>query len=94
VARLAGVPEGVIERAREILHTLEGSRAAESRIIEHLAEPAPAPTMGPTAGGGGATPPDPRVAAIAERIRALDVGRTTPLEALTLLDALQRSLRG
>jgi DNA mismatch repair protein MutS len=88
VARLAGVPKPVIQRAREILKTLEGSRVAESRVIEHVAEAAvrfPAPPAGDVAAA-----PEREVA---ERIRALDVSCTTPLDALTLLDALQRRLR-
>jgi DNA mismatch repair protein MutS len=77
VARLAGVPAPVIRRAREILRTLEGSRAAESRVIEHVP----------------ALPASSLDAEIAKRIRALDVTRTAPLEALNLLDELQRKLR-
>jgi DNA mismatch repair protein MutS len=102
VARMAGIPAGVIARAREILRTLEGSRTAESRVIEHLAEEvfaadqaARAPGVEGTgdkrqgtAGDGG---PERRVA---ERIRALDPNRITPLDALTLLAELRTELDG
>jgi DNA mismatch repair protein MutS len=86
VARMAGIPAPVIGRAREILHTLEGARAVESRIIEHL----------PPEEGDGAAPEAPEAAgperAVAERIRTLDVNRLTPLDALTLLAELRGAL--
>jgi DNA mismatch repair protein MutS len=82
VARLAGMPQPVLARAREILATLEGSRTAESLAIEHR-EPAPA------------APPraDAASADVAERIRSVDLDRTTPLDALNLLAELRRALR-
>ena len=80
VARLAGMPAPVLTRAREILGTLEGSRTAESRAIEHLA-----PSSAPAA-------PDDGARAVAERIRALDVDRVTPVDALVLLGELRRRL--
>ncbi|MBD0319543.1 MAG: DNA mismatch repair protein MutS, partial [Gemmatimonadetes bacterium] len=76
VARLAGMPAPVLARAREILHTLEGSRTAESRAIEHL-EPTAAPAD----------------SAVADRIRALDLDRVAPIDALVLLTELRRSLQ-
>ncbi len=96
VARMAGIPPTVIARAREILRTLEGSRSAESRVIEHLAEEvyladtaqraaerAPAPSAPPADG------PERRVA---ERIRAVDPNRLTPMDALSLLTELRGEL--
>jgi DNA mismatch repair protein MutS len=95
VARMAGIPPAVIARAREILRTLEGSRSAESRVIEHLAEEVyladtaqrvaqAAPATAPAADG-----PERRVA---ERIRALDPNRMTPMDALVLLTELRGEL--
>jgi DNA mismatch repair protein MutS len=86
VARMAGVPASVVARAREILRTLEGSRAAESRVIEHLeAPPAPGASSAPAPAG-----PD---AELAERVRSADLDRMTPLDALNLLAELKAGLR-
>jgi DNA mismatch repair protein MutS len=79
VARLAGIPSPVVARAREILGTLEGSRTAESRAIEHL-DPA-----APPAAESAATE-------AAARIRSLDLDRLTPLDALVLLHELRKKL--
>jgi DNA mismatch repair protein MutS len=89
VARMAGVPTAVVSRAREILRTLEGSRAVESRVIEHL-DPAPA-----CAGAliPSVVPPTGREQEAAERIRAADLNRLTPLDALNLLGQLQGRLQ-
>jgi DNA mismatch repair protein MutS len=84
VARLAGLPGGVIERARAILAELEQT---------------PAPAIAATAAGEGgpraaqlslfAAGPDP----IVERLRALDTAALTPLQALNLLALWQDELR-
>jgi DNA mismatch repair protein MutS len=80
VARLAGMPAPVLTRAREILRTLEGSRTAESRAIEHLdASPPPADAA--------------TVTGVADRIRALDLDRVAPIDALVLLGELRRELK-
>jgi DNA mismatch repair protein MutS len=75
VAKLAGLPERVIDRAREILDALEGekpdgkpperSRAVQATLF-HDAD------------------------ALRERLRGIDVNGMTPLEALHLLAELQR----
>ncbi|HEX2094951.1 MAG TPA: DNA mismatch repair protein MutS, partial [Longimicrobiaceae bacterium] len=92
VARMAGIPPTVIARAREILRTLEGSRSAESRIIEHLPAPEPAAVSVPRAAVATAEPgPEHRVA---ERIREADPNRITPMDALTLLAELRTELDG
>jgi DNA mismatch repair protein MutS len=78
VARLAGMPPSVVERARELLRELEASG--------HGAAPTSAPEedqltlFAPS-------PPHPAL----ERLRTLDVNRTTPLEALSLLAELART---
>ena len=80
VARLAGLPEPVLERARQILERLEqGSRQ----------EPAPLPP--PAIGGqlalfGGDGHP------VLKRLAELDLSRLTPLEALNLLSEMQGEL--
>jgi len=80
VAGLAGLPGGVVGRAREILATLEG---------EHRMVPGPPP---PPADPGqltlfaGDSVPHP----LLEEIRGLDLDSMTPLEALNRLAELQR----
>jgi DNA mismatch repair protein MutS len=81
VAQLAGLPDGVVRRAREILGTLEG---------DHRVVPG-APPDGPRDPGQLALfaeppPPDPMV----EELRLIDVNALTPLEALNRLADLQR----
>lgn len=89
VARLAGLPESVLARARAVLAALEG---------------APPGSGGPTAkahlGGRGAgqlalfAPPaaPPSHPEIIETLRAVDVDRLTPLEALGLISTLKARL--
>jgi len=85
VARLAGLPPSVVDRAREILSGLEQDELARGGR--------------PSVTGSGRTPAeqlplfapagDDRMAA---RLRAIDVDRCTPLEALTLLAELKKDL--
>ena len=92
VARLAGLPDRVIRRAREILHALESSE--EQRLAKEAAAAArdepprpglrvesdsPLPAQLPLF-----VPTHP----VIERLRSLDVNRMTPLEALNLLAEL------
>src|SRR5207237_19987 len=89
VAKLAGLPELVLRRAREILANLEAQELDEAGrpalasarrkaraqlgLFAPPAEPAPPP------------PPEPadlRAAELLESLRALDLPRTTPLDAL------------
>jgi DNA mismatch repair protein MutS len=81
VARLAGLPPAVIDRARKILFRIEnGGRGSR----------------GPAASSKSARPQpqqlglfDPAASALAERIASLDLGAMTPLAALNLLHELQ-----
>jgi len=82
VARLAGLPVGVVERAREILALHERSELA---VTEELT---PRPS--------GATQIqlfEPVNYQIAERIRNLKVDELRPIDALQLLNELQRELK-
>jgi DNA mismatch repair protein MutS len=87
VARLAGLPGAVIERAREILRTLE--REDVGRAVTPSAQAARklAPTVQLTLFEAA---PDPA----AEALRRLDVDSLTPLEALVRLKELQDLARG
>ncbi|MFQ5570875.1 MAG: DNA mismatch repair protein MutS [Rhodothermales bacterium] len=104
VARMAGLPEPVIERARAVLHQLES---------QHLVVEGPEETA--EAGGDGlsvrstkaAVPtmddtfqmslfesgtPDPIAEEIKEKLDAIDTNRITPIEALIALAELKRLL--
>jgi DNA mismatch repair protein MutS len=80
VARLAGLPETVVERARTILAQLEAQAAANGR-----AGPPPDVQLGLFETGL----PHPAV----ERLRVLKVDELTPLQALNLLSDLARSAK-
>jgi len=105
VARLAGVPREVIDRAKEILELLEsrseavvqqegeqgkerrrskdkGKRKAPRMEQMPLFVPVPAP----------AAPPEP--SAVEEALKALDIEKLTPVEALVKLEELRRLLGG
>ena len=83
VARLAGLPNDVIVRAREILRRHEQS---EDKLTEELSPGAspPAPQQ------SSFTAIDESVL---EALRGADLNKLTPLEALNLLAALQRQLK-
>jgi DNA mismatch repair protein MutS len=87
VARLAGLPPTVIARARDILSALERDELTRGgRPALSGAPPASQQQLGLFQ----AVPdgPDP----IRERLRELDLNRTTPLEALQILSDLKREL--
>ncbi len=69
-------------RAHELLETLEG----EHRVVPGAPPPPPDPGQLPLFQGAG---PDP----VVEDLRALDVDRLTPLEALNRLSELQHRAR-
>jgi len=80
VAQLAGLPDGVVRRAREILGTLEG---------EHRMVPGSPPDAERDPGQLAfftEPPPDPMV----EELRTMDVNALTPLEALNRLAEFKR----
>jgi len=85
VAKLAGLPHEVIERAREVLAEHE---SAEQRLTDHLA-------------GDELRPPLPAQLTIftalsqpvLERLREVDLDRLTPLEGLNLLAKLKKEIQ-
>ncbi|HEU0014206.1 MAG TPA: DNA mismatch repair protein MutS [Longimicrobium sp.] len=81
VARLAGLPENVVERARQILRELEES-AARNGVAR-----APDPAL--QLGLFDFAPPHP----VVERLRKLDPNALTPIQALSLLAELCESAR-
>ena len=86
VARLAGLPVEVVERARGLLATLE-----RGELLSEAGREAPATEASAGAQLGLFAP---RPSAIETRLRAIDVTRMTPLEALNELHALTEAVRG
>ena len=88
VARLAGVPDTVIRRARQVLATLEAqATGAPTPQLDLFAQGPPAPA---------AAPDDPQAAArqsaaltLLDELEALDPDALSPREALERLYALQ-----
>jgi DNA mismatch repair protein MutS len=89
VARLAGLPPRVLERAREVLHELEAERT-----VEHLhpagSRPRRAAPPQPELPLFGAAPPHELVRALNE----LKLEALTPLEALNLIAAWKKAWGG
>ena len=89
VARLAGLPTMVVDRARQILHDLEGG-----------ALPGGQPATASAAGDGqlslqlasARTPRNDAASQLADALRALDPNSLTPLDALTWLAKSRASL--
>jgi DNA mismatch repair protein MutS len=95
VARLAGLPSGVIERARAILGNLEGGEFDE-RGRPRLAgagEPGEQETAQLGLFAGTEATLAPGEAEALKALRSLDPNRTTPLEALEFLARLVASLQ-
>jgi DNA mismatch repair protein MutS len=106
VARLAGLPAGLIERARAILANLEGGELdaeGRPRLAGPAADAGDAPAskapqlalFGAPAPSGAGAPSRARgaEARVAEELRRVDPLRTTPLDALALLARLVDRLR-
>jgi DNA mismatch repair protein MutS len=87
VARLAGIPEAVILRAREILHTLEEKGVAEVRQITHE-KTAQLELFAPPAAPALSTAERDAL----ERLRSADPNALTPMDALALLADLRAKL--
>ncbi len=82
VAKLAGLPNEVVVRAREVLAEHE---SAEHEVTGHLSPGAtPAPTQ--------LTIFTPISQPVLERLREVDLNRLTPLEALNLLAELKKQI--
>ncbi len=89
VARLAGIPEPVLKRAREILGNLERQQldlGGRPRLAEHPGAPLPRETQLDLFRGQGEL--------VLDAIARVDIDGMTPLAALQLLASLQHRLRG
>jgi DNA mismatch repair protein MutS len=84
VARLAGLPEAVIARAREVLAGLESPHPGSDQAV-----PPQLPLF--AAAGGGTL--DAAARAVLDELGALDPDRTAPLDALLALRGLRERLR-
>ncbi len=89
VGRLAGLPEGVISRAKEILHNLEAGefgRSGEPRLGEGRNQPQKQPASQLSLFQADSSEE------IRSRLEGADLSCMTPLEALNLLDELKKML--
>lgn len=85
VARLAGVPDSVVRRAREILAELERARETGAAAAPRIQ---PSQTLLPGMPARPAKPPlEPQVHPLLRELSELQVERLTPLEALNLLQS-------
>ena len=82
VAKLAGLPNEVVERAREVLAEHE---TAEQQVSGHLSPGAQPPAAQLTIFTALSQP-------VLDRLRELDLNRLTPLEALNLLAELKKQV--
>jgi DNA mismatch repair protein MutS len=101
VGRLAGLPEGVIGRAREVLRLLESEQLVRTPSSE-IQVPG-GTTMSPPGYQISQLGPEdvqlglfgaPRTHPVVERLKTLDANTMTPLEALTVLAGLADEARG
>jgi DNA mismatch repair protein MutS len=85
VARLAGVPDAVVARAKDVLKTLEGAHGpAAAKLAERTSEPARPQDL--QLGLFAPPPPHPAL----EALKALDPDTLTPLAALQRLADLKK----
>jgi DNA mismatch repair protein MutS len=99
VARLAGLPATVLERAREILHNLESEEIGEDgrpRFAEHGSSEetdtrSEDEQLALFANGQARSPAE---AEVLDALREVDPDATTPMEALALLAKLAGRMRG
>ncbi|HEX7829635.1 MAG TPA: DNA mismatch repair protein MutS [Thermoanaerobaculia bacterium] len=87
VAKLAGIPHSVIDRAREILDTLERK---ERDVVEETRRRGPVPPTRQLGLFG--TPASASEQAVIEALREIDLNALTPLEALNRLYELKQRL--
>ncbi|WP_298470250.1 DNA mismatch repair protein MutS [uncultured Erythrobacter sp.] len=85
VAKLAGVPKPVVERARQVLSKLEEARSETGGIAAGLGDL-------PLFAASVAAPDETAEDALANRLRDTDVDALSPREALDLLYDLKREL--
>ena len=94
VARLAGMPTGIVQRAETILHQLETNNADNRQVL-------PPSEENPLASyGSNGTQlsffqlDDPVLEAVRDEILHLDVNNLTPVEALNKLNDIRKIITG
>lgn len=83
VARLAGMPPQVVQRAQAILQSLESQRKLQQDQVKQAIESAPAQIF---------PPENIALRALCDRINALPINSMTPLEALNALHTIQKEI--
>jgi len=98
VARLAGMPPDIIERAKEILTDLEDKELAPTRLIVRAKAPS---SGGKRAGSTSRQKAEPQlnlfirqISPVEEAIRKIDPEKMTPLEALSWIAEQKKKLNG
>ena len=97
MARLAGLPDAVIERSREILRNLEADELTPEGLPRLAGTEVGPVDESQLSLGLGESPPSPTRLAeqeVLEALRQLDPDETPPLDALLALSELVRKLRG
>ena len=91
VARLAGIPQSVIDRAGEILRHLQALAGEKPLLAENIPAPQPeaAPAAAPTAPGLFS---DEEI--VLDEILSADIDNLTPMAALQLISRWKKSLSG
>ena len=89
VARLAGLPASVIARAKDILGSLEHDELTRGGKPSLSGAPAAAQQQ-----LGLFQAPAPADDKLRERIRDIDINRTTPLDALRIIEELKKEIDG
>ena len=93
VARLAGLPVGVIDRAREVLANLERNELGRDGLPKLARHGTPVTTRhGVSQLTLFGAPEDAALAELAEEIRKVDPDTTTPLDALAWLQRMKKRL--
>ena len=96
VAKLAGLPPAVVDRARAILRTLESDGGAVGADVPRPVVPAEAETHGQlglfSTVAAAAGVPEPAVADVVARLKAVDPDELSPRAAHDLLTELAKKL--
>lgn len=88
VAKMAGMPRYIVERAKELLLQLEQKRVDDNEdLSERLAN---VQTHQPTQLTFFDAEPDPTFVALKDKLAELDLNRLTPIECMMQLDALKK----
>ncbi|MFK7796790.1 MAG: DNA mismatch repair protein MutS, partial [Aureispira sp.] len=88
VAKMAGMPRYVVERAQEILAQLE-QKSIDAGDLKQKVERIKAST---TQLSFFDAAPDPQFVALQEKLESIDLNSLTPLECMLQLDALKKML--